>query len=220
MRNGEAAEEFGAEADLLDQYRRMVQTQAQTLNEIDKKAVQTCRLIGLLAGLILTATSIIIGTHRIDFTESTLSIFFLGTGFFALFCSLTFSIITYLNSTLMIGPSPEIGRYLADYNTEMPHYIDFMLRTYARGVETNREVILRNAERFKWCLGTLITSLILFFGAVIAVFLPSRSAWFFGSGICIVAGGLGYFVVRNDYLTLKAQVIQNKDHELPKETGR
>lgn len=199
------------EIDLLGRYQGMIETQVASINEIDEKASTTAKLIGILLGLVLTAASFAVTSDLIEFTDTTLPFFvLLGVALATLFISLSYTIITYLSSTLIHGPTGKLGDFLADYRVDEQQYIDIMLRTYSQAIAENKGVIFENADRFKRALASLLAALLFLLGAGVllvaaALDRPIWADWLvlvlFVSTGCIAAYQIGV----KDYLTVRAE---------------
>lgn len=200
------AQEFDPEIDLLQRYETMVQTQVETLNGIDDKAAYVSRLIGILVGLVLTSVSIVVSADgfrfNIDSVGAFLLIFF---GSLGLFSALVYSIITYLSSKFMYGPSSDLGETMAQYAISDQDYKDVMLRGYSAAIRDNRRVIVTNAQRFERCLSSLVVGLLFLLGGAVLIVLPNHALV---DGVVVVgftlsAALIGRHILREEYLTLE-----------------
>ncbi|WP_324662805.1 hypothetical protein [Haloarcula sediminis] len=205
--------DFDPEQDLLRRYEKMVQTQISTLNGIDDKAAYVARLVGILAGLILSATSLAVSTEEITVSIKTSAVFILlGLSVAALFVSLVYAIITYLSSKFEYGPSAEMGEYMSNYKVKEQQYKDVLLRGYSDAIKQNRRVVVTNARRFQRCLAAFLAGLLFLFGASIILILifPLMAeilvALLFVGG----AGWLVRYILREEYLTLERRDTDNE----------
>ena len=205
MSSDQSKDDLDPELDLLDRYAQMIETQIETINEIDSKAAHTGRLIAILTGLVLTAMSIAVSTDTIGLSEATTGSFLMiVTGTTALFASFVFAVITYLNSKFVYGPPTGLGEYLAEHEVNSDEYRDVLLRGYSAGISANRRVVEENSKRFKWCLTTLLVALLFLFGGGTLLVLPENVL-----DVAVIiafsaaAVFLARYIIREDYLTLE-----------------
>jgi hypothetical protein len=218
--------DFDPELDLLSRYHDMLNTQMDSINEIDDKASNTARLIGVLFGLILTAASFGVTTEHIQLDDVSTAFFvMLSISLVTLLIALLLSITTYLSSTIIHGPTSAVGGYMANYRVDSQQYIDIMLRTYSTAVRENKKVILKNASRFKNTLAALMAGLIylLVTGILLAAAVHetgSQLQW----GVLIVSvliGGItAYSIGVKDYLTIEAEHLVKNDGDGEPEAER
>lgn len=204
--------DFDPEEDLLRRYEQMVQTQISTLNGVDDKAAYVARLVGILAGLVLSAVSFAVGTEEVSVSAET-GLFFvlLALSVAALFTSLVYAVITYLSSSFQYGPSPGLGDYMAKFKVTEQDYKDSLLRGYADAIRNNERVVITNARRFQRCLAAFLVGILLLFGSGILFVLPVP----FFSQVAVAVGFSGaavwmvVYILREDYLTLDRQDTGN-----------
>jgi len=213
----ESDDAFDPELDLLHRYHDMLDTQMDSINEIDDKASNTARLIGILFGLVLTAGSFGVTTEFIALTDVSTPFFvMLGLSLVMLLFALLLSITTYLSSTIIHGPTASVGTYMANYRVDSQQYIDILLRTYSRAVRENKEVIFENAKRFKIALAVLMAGLInllatgiLLVAAVLEI--GPAAQWSILLIFGVIAGGVAYGIGVKDYLTIEAEHLVKND---------
>lgn len=161
------------ETHLITRYEEMVDIQIQTIDGIDEKAAQTGQLIALLAGLILTATSIVATTDVLSVQDvNGMAIAMFGLGGLSLFLAFLAAIIAYLSSKFRYGPPSGIGPFVATAAVDKEDYLEALLVGYSKAIADNKRVIERNADRFRWCLLFLTISLLYLFGSSILLALP------------------------------------------------
>lgn len=205
--------DFDPEQDLLRRYEKMVQTQISTLNGIDDKAAYVARLVGILAGLILSATSLAVRTQEITVSINTSAVFvLLGLSVGALFVSLVYAIITYLSSKFEYGPSAEMGEYMSNYKVKEQQYKDVLLRGYSDAIKQNRRVVVTNARRFERCLAAFLAGLLFLFSAGALLILSTSLTTEIIISLIFVggAGWLVRYILREEYLTLERREIDNE----------
>lgn len=205
--------EFDPEQDLLRRYEKMVQTQISTLNGIDDKAAYVARLVGILAGLVLSATSIAVSSQEVTVSIQTSVVFvLLASSVAALFVSLVYAIITYLSSTFEYGPSAEMGEYMSNYRVDEQQYKDVLLRGYSDAIRQNRQVVVTNARRFERCLAAFLAGLLFLFGAGILFISPASLAAEIGVTLLFAgsAAWLVRYILREDYLTLDRRGVHDE----------
>lgn len=213
----ESDNEFDPEIDILRRYHDMLDTQMDSINEIDDKASNTARLIGILLGLLLTAASLGATTEFIGLEDASVPFFvMLGLSLAMLLFALLLSITTYLSSTIIHGPTASIGSYMANYRVDNQQYIDIMLRTYSKAVHENKKVIFENASRFKNTLAVLMGGLVHLLAAgilLVAAVLEVRSVlqWLILAGFVTAGAGVAYFIGVKDYLTIEAEHLVKND---------
>ena len=169
--------EFDPEEDLLRRYEQMIQTQVSTLEGIDDKAAYVARLVGVLAGLVVSGSSVAVGTETVTLSRETGLVFvMLGAAVVAFLISLVFAIITYLSSKFEYGPSAEMGEFMANYRVREQQYKDVLLRGYSDAIKQNRRVVVANARRFERCLAAFLAGLLFLFAAGVVLVLR-ESIW-------------------------------------------
>lgn len=123
MAPDETSGEFDPEEDLLARYETMVQTQVETLDGIDDKAAYTARLVGILAGFVISGVSIVVGTHGSEVSVETGAVFLmLALSVICLFVSLAYAFITYLSGRFEYGPGATLGTFMADYQVDVQNF--------------------------------------------------------------------------------------------------
>lgn len=202
-------DDFDSEIDLLHRYEQMIQTQVETLNGIDDKAAYAARLVGILAGLVLTTVSLIATTEGFSIGVSNGGALVLAAlAIIALFVSLVYAIITYLSSKFEYGPSAGIGDYMSQAQVPEQEYKDVLLRGYSKAIRANRRVVVTNARRFERCLASFASGLLFFFGVGVVLVLPDES-WIdivvVFSFVTIVLV-FSRYIIREEYLTLDRQL--------------
>lgn len=197
-----------AEEDLMDRYESMVQTQVDTISDIDDKAARTLRIITILLGALFTAVSI--SVQYFQTSNESLSIFqiaLFGTGFLFLLASTGYASITYLSSVFKYGPTEDLGAAMAQYEISPQDYRNNLLDAYSTIIEKNREVVQTNSRRFRRTMLFLLLGLIfLFIGGVSATLsldVGGNALLTFFSAIGAIA--LVYFIDEEEYLTLEWQ---------------
>lgn len=200
-------DDIDQEIDLLQRYESILQTQVETINGIDDKAIQTARLIGVLGGLVMTGTSLAVSTGVLEVsTETAIGIIALGAGSVALFVSLVFAIITYLSTRFEYGPTSQLGYEMAQYQIKEQDYRDMMLRGYSTAIQKNRKVVDANSDRFKHCLASLSVAIIFLFAAGPALLSPLYSVDLVICGLAIVlAAVVGYYILQEHYITIERE---------------
>lgn len=205
--------DFDPEQDLLRRYEKMVQTQISTLNGIDDKAAYAARLVGILAGLVLSATSIAVSAREVAVSVQTSVVFvLLASSVAALFVSLVYAIITYLSSKFEYGPSAEMGEYMSNYKVDEQQYKDVLLRGYSDAIRQNRRVVVTNARRFERSLAAFLAGLLFLFGAGVLLILSASFATEIGVSLLFTgsAAWLVRYILREEYLTLDRQGINDE----------
>ncbi|SFR93196.1 hypothetical protein SAMN05216559_1239 [Halomicrobium zhouii] len=202
-------DEFDSEIDLLHRYEQMIQTQVETLNGIDDKAAYVARLVGILAGLILTGVSLIASNEGFAIGASNGGALALAAlAITSLFVSLVYAIVTYLSSKFEYGPSAGIGDFMSQAQVPEQEYKDVLLRGYSQAIRANRRVVVTNARRFERCLASFASGLLLFFGVGVVLVLLDESwidlAVVFSS--VTIALVFSRYILREEYLTLDRQI--------------
>ena len=197
--------EFDTEEDLLRRYESMVQTQISTLNGIDDKAAYIARLVGVLAGLVLSAASIAVGTDQITLSTQNTPVFVtLAAAVGAFLVSFIYAIITYLSSKFEYGPTAGMGEYMAGYKVDEQQYKDVLLRGYSDAIRKNRDVVVTNAQRFEKCLASFLAGLLFLSAAGVVLVLEEsicvEIAVIIAFTAVIVKAVL--YITREEYLTL------------------
>ncbi len=147
--------------DLLDRYEQMVQTQVETVNEIDDKAATTMRVVAVLLGILLSLLTFVTGDYSIEMSMTTvLPVIWVASGVATLLLSLALCLYTYLSSRMLFGPKAVFGDVLAENRVSWADYESKLLKGYATAITTNREVIRTNSRRFRNTLLTLVYGLV------------------------------------------------------------
>lgn len=201
-------EDTKTKAHLVERYEEMIDVQIHTIDGIDEKAAQASRLITLLAGLILTVTSVLVTTEAFQITAATvIGYSMIGLGSVSLFVALVAAIITYLSSKFLYGPKAVLGRSLinADSSVGSEEYMELLLRGYSTAITTNKRVIERNADRFRWSLLFLLVSLFYLFGGGWLLVLPGGTVTdILVFGLVTLAALLASrYIYRKEYLTIE-----------------
>lgn len=184
--------EFDPEIDLLNRYDTMVQTQVETLNQIDDKAAFVGRYVGILAGLIVSITSFVFTSQNIDIQD--VSIEFSLTLVFSvlfLFLSLAFAMVTYLSSKFEYGPGHRVGFDMATARIDDQDYKDLLLRGYSDALIKNRNVVVNNASRLKHSLNFLLIGLVTLFASGVIIVIEGSLA---KSAVAIIGAVVDAFV--------------------------
>lgn len=207
--NDSSQETFDPELDLLERYEAMVETQVETLNGIDDKAAYIARLVGILAGLVTSAASILVGTQGVQFTTQTRAVFLmLALAVVSFFVSLIYAIITYLSSRFEYGPKATLGEFMADYQIGVQTYKEMMLRGYSEAIQANRQVVVTNAKRFERCLASFLNGVLFLFGSGALIVLPP--SWLVDSvvviGFSISSLIITRYILAEEYLTLEREL--------------
>ena len=219
-------DEFDPEVDLLRRYHDMLNTQMNSINEIDNKASNTAKLIGILFSLTLTAVSLGVTTEIVQLSDTSIPFFvMLALSLVTFLLALLLSITTYLSSTIIHGPTASVGSYMANYQVESQQYIDIMLRTYSKAVRENKTVIFKNASRFKKALAVLMAGLIyLLTSGILLVVSVLEIGSIFQWPILAVFGAAGgtvaYYIGVKDYLTIEAENLVKNNGNRESETER
>lgn len=142
---------------------RVVDSQIQTLNDIDAKAARILRLNLVLIGILLTGLSI----ARPDSASSPTLIAFSDlsnvynfAGIVFLLLSTGFAALTYTSSSLQSGVAASGLRDMVENDYSDRENLEGVITSYAKYIEYNRRVNAKNAP-----LGTL-TLIFLVFGIV------------------------------------------------------
>lgn len=149
------------ETDLLGRYERMVQTQVETVNEIDDKAATTMRVVAVLLGALLSLLTFLSDGGTLDITATTIaSVLWVAVGVAGLLVSLGLCLYTYLSSRTLFGPDSALGKVLASNRVTLDDYQSHLLGGYATAISANREVIRTNSRRFRNTLLMMLYGLV------------------------------------------------------------
>ncbi|WP_125919997.1 hypothetical protein [Haloparvum sedimenti] len=140
--------------DLLDRYETMVEKQIDTVDEIDKKAATSMRVLAVIVGALLSLFIFFGGEEAsITFSPTTAApLVWIAFGIAGLLTSFAFCIHTYLSSRMLFGPKAVLGEVLASNRVDPKDYQSALLRGFATAIDTNKEVIRVNSRRFKRAL--------------------------------------------------------------------
>lgn len=126
-----------------EEARQVVNHQIATLSDIDDKAMWTLRLIVLIFGLLLTATSLAIRADVSNVSRFQNTFTVVGVG--ALSGSLLFSIVAYTDTKFKAGPSADDINELLIRNYGSIDWRIEMLDAYRQWIEKNNTAIRRDA---------------------------------------------------------------------------
>lgn len=197
--------------DALDRYERMIDVQIQTLNDIDNKAEYLTRYLAILIALLFTGASFVLDIGVADGFVSELPLFAtLVLGLLALTVSVVFSIITYLSSVFQYGPRREFAEDIADHDIGKKLYAEIMLRTYSDAIYQNKRVVRQNSARFKYALTGLLNGVLFLGAAALVLFAPGGLAWIVLVIVIVIAAGLSWYILTDQYLTLEREQLANE----------
>lgn len=197
--------------DALDRYERMIDVQIQTLNDIDNKAEYLTRYLAILIALLFTGASFVLDIGVADGFVSELPLFAtLVLGLLALTVSVVFSIITYLSSVFQYGPRREFAEDIADHDIGEKLYAEIMLRTYSDAIYQNKRVVRQNSARFKYALTGLLDGVLFLGAAALVLFAPGGLAWVILIAVIVVAVGISWYILTDQYLTLEREQLVNE----------
>lgn len=183
-----------AHATLVDGTNRLEQTlenQLERLADLDEKAANVTRLVGILLALVFTLLTLVLnegpGAHGAVSLPAQLSVLL---GLAALLTSLGFAIGTYLSSRYRVGLHRDVATYLRTSEGAIPleDHLRLVIGSYETMISENRLVLRSNAYRFRTALGSLLSGILflsttglLYFGRMVG-----RPAWL----LFVVTGGL------------------------------
>ena len=130
-----------------EQGQRVLEAQKDDINQIDDKALRTVRITALVIGVGVTGLQ---ATERIRLNEETAAV-----GLFLLFLALSFGVVTYNESSEILGPTAEYldstrgGRNGVDWETDL-------LVQFPGWVSRNQQKVERSALLFSLCQFSLI----------------------------------------------------------------
>lgn len=188
---GEIPEEYDIESLRIarEEANRVIDHQIRTLTDIDNKASDTLRYSILFLGLLLTASSLVLGTE-LGPTEVVqgmpdvllyLSVGCLSVGVLAILLTVIMSILTYKSTEFKPGPSyGDIDRYVEKKYTEK-EWLILLVRSSSSWIETNRmsnnqDATMLSRAHISLAVGiSLIFVGIAFYGAGVYIANMSRS---------------------------------------------
>jgi hypothetical protein len=172
-----------------EQGKRVLDAQKEDINQLDDKALRTVRITALIIGVGATGLRVIepeTGPYSINETTAVLGLSFL-------FLSLCLGILTYTESSEIIGPTAEYLDSMRDGRRGTEWEIDFLIQLPG-WVSRNQERVERNALLFSFCqltlilgvglgatslldVGTVPTVLLLILSAFVLVFAYAVARW-------------------------------------------
>lgn len=199
--------------DLINRYERMIETQIQTLESIDDKSATTFRFVAVVLGVILTGASILLEPGDSSLAIRTLpTTVVLLIGVLGLLISIGYAIITYLSSNSKYGPKSGMGTDLARYRISSNDYKNILLKNHAQSISDNRQVVRRNARRFRNSLASLFIGLVAL--SLGSIFLLVPVPGWLEYGLLLIVAAVGYeiyrYIVGEAYLTLAYQTRDNE----------
>jgi hypothetical protein len=143
-------EGFQPEVDALDRFERVIDTQIETLREIDDKAAHVTQLVTVLLGMVLTGLTLAwrVDEIRIE-TVPPVSMGAIVIGVLFLFATLITGILTYLGNRYQYGVHRTVLRGVERYRVSAPEYVELIWGGYAMAIEHNRTVVEINVHRFE-----------------------------------------------------------------------
>lgn len=126
----------------------VLNAQKEDINEIDDKALRTVRITALVIGVGATGLQAI---TDIQVNEQTAML-----GGFLLFLSLTFGVITYTESSEIVGPTAQYLDNMRGGRNGTDWEVDYLVQIPG-WISRNQEKVERNALLFSFCQFLLIT---------------------------------------------------------------
>jgi len=148
--------------DLADRYEQMLERQVKNLWNIDTKAWRAARLIGIIIGVILTATSVLSGQMtQLDAGIGAVSAFVLAGGILTLLLALFFAMVGILNVRTGYGPSTSLSQALTQGEHDGDTYPGVLSQGLAKSVEMNNRVMKNKADYLRYTFATLYVGIVL-----------------------------------------------------------
>lgn len=167
----DAYEGFHPEVDALDRFERVIDTQIETLYEIDDKAAHVTQLVSVLLGVVLTGFTLawrIEGVHIESVPLLSKAAFSIGV--LLLIAALVTGIVSYLNSRYRYGIHRMVPLMIRRYQTTTTDYVELIQGSYTTAIDHNKQVIKVNVGQFEWSLAFLLLGVLyLAIGSVILV---------------------------------------------------
>lgn len=166
--------------DVADRYQDTVDRQIDSLINFDRKAWRATRLIGILLSVTLSGYSIFWDDLGIEMSvQHAPFLLSFSIGVIGFLAALSFSILSYLSSSVGLGPNTKIGRKLSDGSLDAADYRKKLVRNYTNTIDANASVLESKSRRLKrtsssifiaFCFTTVATILAI-------INLPSQIAW-------------------------------------------
>lgn len=142
---------------LCGEAREVLDSQIDTLSDIDDKAMWTLRMIVLVFGLLLTALSLAVRTEVNSLGRFANPFTVLGIG--ALIGGLLSSVIAYSHTRFKPGPSSRDIKNLLERELDESRYRASVLRSYQLWILHNRSSIERDSTLLFLCQMFLIVGI-------------------------------------------------------------
>lgn len=199
-------------ADAVNRLERVIDTQIDTVDDLDQKAAYVTRFVGVVLGLVLTAVSLAFRLGDGALTTSVPAILAVAAGVVGLVAAIAGAIVTYLSSKVVVGLHPRAAKTIADGEYGYGEYNALLLRSYADAVERNRQVLAANARRFRSTLVALLAGITYLSIAVLLFVLAPTGVW--GWGV-LLAGTLAlaivaWYLLTGRYLRLEVDDSSNE----------
>lgn len=130
-----------------EQGSRVLEAQKDDINDLDDKALRTVRITALLIGVAAT------GLQAVD--DLTVNDTTAGIGLSSLFISLIFGVLTYSESSEIVGPTADYINNMRDGRRGTDWEMDLLLQLPG-WISRNQEKVERNALLFTFCQFTLV----------------------------------------------------------------
>lgn len=131
-----------------EQGKRVLAAQKEDINQIDDKALRTVRITALVIGVGATGLQAIS-----DVTVNKLTASIAGL---LLFLSLSFGVMTYNESSEIVGPTAEYLERMRDGHDETDWETDLLVQ-FPGWISRNQEKVERNALLFNFCQLSLVS---------------------------------------------------------------
>lgn len=133
-----------------EQGMRVLDAQKGDVRQLEEKALRTVRVTGLLIGVGATGFRVVQSVNSLEIDGTTA-----GLGAFFLFLSLCLSVLTYTESSEIVGPTAKYLNKMRDSRHGVDWETDFLVQIPG-WVEHNQELVERNALLFTACQTTLV----------------------------------------------------------------
>ncbi len=140
---------------MYEQGERVLDAQKEDINQLDDKALRTVRITAIIIGVGATGLQIV-GSNSSNVSDtSSINGDTAALGLCFLFLSLCLGILTYTESSEIIGPTAEYLDSMRDSRRGVEWETDLLIQIPG-WVSRNQEKVERNALVFSFCEATLI----------------------------------------------------------------
>lgn len=176
-------------SELRSEARKTVNSQSDTLNDIDTKASQILRLNIILIGILVSVLSIAAQSGAdSDLDLDPFMNTYMGIGIGALVLSTAFAAMTYTASELDVGVSSENLTNLLRADFPRQDVEELLVKNYVSRINFNRSTNIRNIPLIQLTILFIVVAVVFFVLGVYNAIIGSVSCWILSVAIVLLIG--------------------------------